>query len=161
MLDQRPAPPFEAWPVQIHEEGLGFAWYAEPAAFVLQAGVEHGTVAFVDRFNDLIDHILLVRRDAVRAAGGVFILHDWRRMSGYDKEARTRAFERMRARERGYSRRTIVAVSPKSRLLRMAVEAGNLFATVTLRSTVELVTEPAQVLRRSGIQAPSPGSTFP
>lgn len=161
MLGKRPEPPFSNWPVQIYEEGLGFAWYAEPAVFVLQTEADYGTVPYVERFNDLIDRVLAVRAESVERASGLFILHDWRKMTGYDKAARSRAIERMRARESGYSRRTVVAVNPQSRLLRMAVEAVNLFAVVTLRSKVELVTDPGPVIARAGIIPPEPGSRFP
>lgn len=161
MPGRHPLPPFSDWPVQIFEEQLGFVWYAEPAAFVLQTVAEHGNVHLVERFNDLIDRVLDQKRDEVRDAGGLFIFHDWRVMVGYDKEARVRQLERMRAREPGYARRTVVAVLPKNRLLRMAVEAVNLFAAVTLRSKVELVTDPDDALGRSGIVVPARGSTFP
>lgn len=161
MLDERPRAPFDRWPVQLHEEDLGFAWYAEPAVFVLQSTVEHGSLAFAERFNDLIDRVLAERQEAVEAEGGLFIFHDWRVMTGYEREARSRVVERMRARKSGYARRTVVAVSPKSRLLRMAVEAVNLFATVTLRSKIELVTNPSAVLDRAGILPPQRGMRFP
>ncbi len=160
-MERRPLPPFSAWPVQIYDEGLGFVWYAEPAAFVLQACVDHGTVELIEKFNDLIDRVLDVKREAVRDAGGLFIFHDWRSISAYDREARVRQLERMRAREPGYARRTVVAVLPKNRLLRMGVEAVNLFATVTLRSKIELVTEPTDALRRSAIQIPAANARFP
>lgn len=147
--------------MQIFDERLGFVWYAEPAAFVLQTVAEHGDVQLVETFNDLIDRVLDVKREEVQRAGGLFIFHDWRVMTGYDREARARQLERMRARSQGYARRTIVAVLPKNRLLRMAVEAVNLFATVTLRSKVELVTDAEEALRRSGIVTPPRGSSFP
>jgi hypothetical protein len=157
----RPGPPFQYWPVQLHEEGFGFVWYAEPAAFVFQATAGHGDVAFAEHFNDLIDRVLAERQAAVREAGGLFILHDWRAVTGYDKDARSLAVARMKRRPRGYARRTIVAVNPQSRLLRMAVEAVNLFATVTLASKIELVTNLDGVVERSGILRPERGSHFP
>lgn len=161
MVGNRPDPPFSTWPIQLHEEGFAYAWYLEPAIFVLQARLSFGTMEFVERYNDLIDHVLSVKADSVAKAGGLFILHDWRQLTGYDKEARARASERMKARKAGYSRRSVVAVSPKSRLLRMAVEAVNLFAVVTLRSKVELVTDPAPILTKMRIDPPAPGSQFP
>jgi hypothetical protein len=157
----QPLPPFADWPVQHFDERLGFVWYAEPAAFVLQAVVDHGSVELVERYNDLIDRMLDVHADAVHAASGLFIFHDWRTLSGYDKAARTRQIERMRARKPGYARRTVVVVSPKSRLLRMAVEAVNLVAALTSNSKIELVTDAPGALSRSGIEKPGRVSMFP
>jgi hypothetical protein len=161
MVGEHPRPPFRKWPVQIRENEFGFAWYVEPAAFVLQSSAEHGTVAFAERFSDLIDHLLDVRREPIREAGGLLIFHDWRSLGGYDKEARTVAVRRMKAREPGYARRTIVAVSPQSRLLRMAVEAVNLFAALTLKSKIELVTDPSRALAEAGLAQPAQGIAFP
>jgi hypothetical protein len=64
----------------------------------------------------------------------------------------------MKARPRGYARRTVIIVSPANRLLRMAVETAGLFATLTLSQRVELATTPVAALGRSPIQRPREGS---
>ena len=161
VLSKRPLPPFDDWPAQYEDERIGYVWYAEPAAFVLQATVEHGTSGMIEQMNDLIDGVLETRADAVRAASGLFIFHDWRSISGYDAAARARQIERMRARARGYARRTVVAIAPKSRLLRMGIEAVNLFSVLTFKASIEVVTDPVGALERAGIRKPEPGATFP
>jgi hypothetical protein len=67
----------------------------------------------------------------------------------------------MRARPAGYARRTVIVVDPASRLLRMAIEAANLFATLTMGSRIELLTDVAAAVTRAELRAPPPGDAFP
>jgi hypothetical protein len=140
---------------------VGFFWYANPAAFVSQSVASHGSLAVIDRHNDLLDQVLRAKDDEIRAAGGIFVFNDWRSVRGYDQDARARQRERMRARPTGYSRRTIIVADPTSRLLRMAIEAANLFATLTLRARIEVVLDAAAALSRSGLEAPVGTEAFP
>lgn len=156
-----PAAPFDAWPVQHHDPLVGYFWYAHPCAFVSQSTVTHGSYEVIERQNDLMDLVLARKTDEVRAAGGIFVLNDWRSVKSYDQDARARQRERMKARAPGYSRRVVIVVNPESRLLRMAIEAANLFATMTLRSRIEIVTNASSALSKAGLTPPLGGEPFP
>lgn len=146
--------------MQFFDANLGFAWYCEPAALVVQTVVEHGTLEAVEALNDLIDRVLAARSRELRAIGGLLLFHDWRTLKTYDKEARERQFARMRARPTGYARRTVIVILPANRLLRTAVEAAGLFSTVSFGSHVALATHPAASLFQFGIRPPGREGEF-
>jgi hypothetical protein len=156
-----PQPPFAQWPVQHFDPKVGFYWYAQPATFVSQSVATHGSIEVIDRQNDTMDRVLQAREAEIRAAGGLLVFNDWRSVKTYDLDARARQRERMRARPAGYSRRTVIVVDPASRLLRMAIEAANLFATLTLQSRLELLTNIAHAVSRAELAAPPRGDAFP
>jgi hypothetical protein len=108
-----------------------------------------------------MDRVLQARGDEVRAAGGLFVFNDWRSVKGYDQNARARQRVRMKARNPGYARRTMIVVDPASRLLRMAIEAANLFATLTIRTHIELSTDIANAVSSARLQPPNRGVPFP
>lgn len=159
--DARPRPPFRDWPVQLFLQDHGYYWYAHPAAVVCQSTAAYASVDIVDAHNDVLDGVLESRRDEVRAAGGLLIFNDWRSIHGFAPGARSRMQARMNARIRGYARKTVVAVSPSNRLLRMALEAASLFKTMTLASKIEVVTIPDVALAESGLSRPATGERFP
>src|SRR5262245_33586539 len=107
-----PVAPFADWPVQSFDPLVGFFWYAQPAAFISQSVIRHGSLDVIERQNDLMDQVLAARADEIRAAGGLFILNDWRSVRSYDQDARARQRERMKARPAGYARRTVIVVDP-------------------------------------------------
>jgi hypothetical protein len=156
-----PKAPFSDWPVQHFDPLVGFFWFARPAAFVSQSIASHGSLAVIERQNDLMDQVLSARAEEIRAAGGLLVFNDWRSVRSYDQDARARQRERMRARPSGYSRRTIIVVDPASRLLRMAVEAANLFATLTLRARIEVVLHAGDALSRAALTPPAANEAFP
>jgi hypothetical protein len=147
--------------VQQFDPLVGFYWYLRPAVFVSQSVATHGSVEVIDRQNDILDRLLAAKAAEIQEAGGVFVFNDWRSVKGYDQAARARQRERMRARPSGYSRRTVIVVDPASRLLRMAIEAANLFATLALRSRIELLTNIDQAVAHAELSAPRPGAEFP
>jgi hypothetical protein len=156
----RPQPPFADWPIQVFDARMGFGWWARPAVFVSQAIIERGDVPAVDAVQGWIDACLRERADEVRAAGGLFVFHDWRTLRGYSSEARALYLARMRARPKDYLRHSVTCV-PVHPLVRMAVEAGNLVAALTARAKVEIAADPARVLAEHGILPPIVGSPFP
>jgi hypothetical protein len=147
--------------VQFYDPLVGFYWYLQPAVFVSQSVALHGSVEVIDRQNDIMDRVLQTRDDEVRAAGGLFVFNDWRSVKSYDQNARARQRERMKARNPGYARRTMIVVDPASRLLRMAIEAANLFATLTIRTQIELSTDIANAISSAKLRPPSRGASFP
>lgn len=156
-----PLAPFDTWPVQWFDPLVGYFWYTRPAAFVSQSTTSHGSFEVIERQNDLLDQVLTARADEIKAAGGIFVFNDWRSVRSYDADARARQRERMKARLPGYSRRTVIVVDPSNRLLRMAIEAANLFATLTLRSRIEIVLDAEEALARATLVAPAATDTFP
>ena len=156
----RPRGPFADWPVQAYDPVFGFAWYASPAAFVSQADIAQGTAEAAECVQRWIDLVLRERNDEVRAAGGLFVFHDWSGVGGYTSEARKLYLARMRARPANYLRHSVTCIRPTP-LFRMAVEAGNLVAALTAKAKVELATDPRASLVAHRIQAPPPGARFP
>ena len=154
-----PRPPFERWPVQAHDPAIGLAWYTQPATYVTQIQVVHGTVACARFVQDHIDLLLTHRKEEIAAAGGLLVIHDWRAATGYDTEARREFTERLRRRPR-YLRRAVTCVSI-SPMLRMVVEAGNLVATLVTGAKSEVGDDPAPILREEKVQVPAVGSRFP
>lgn len=73
--------------------------------------------------------------------GGIFVIHDWRTLITYEAEARRVWQDRMRERPKGYLRGSIVCLLKAGPLLRMAVQAANVVASVTHQAKVELTTD--------------------
>lgn len=158
---EAPLPPFSTWPVQLFLPEHGFYWYVRPAAVICQCVIPNATVKVVDEHNDVLDRVLSVRRDEVRQAGGLLIFNDWRSIRTFAPGARSRMQERMKARERGYARRTVVVMNPSNRLLRMAIEAASLFKTLTFGARIDVALSPERLLAEAGVSAPGAGERFP
>jgi len=146
-------PPFDSWPAQLVDARFGRAWFAEPAVFINQLDAARGTVEAVNGLHDAIDHILAKRREVIREAGGITIIHDWRRRHRYDTEARQIFLERMRAREPGYLK-TVVAIVGNTPFLRMAVQTANMLMALRSGGQLELALDAGEVLRNQRISAP-------
>ncbi len=155
-----PREPFDDWPVQHVEPIVGYYWYLAPSVLVTQSTVVNGSLDVIDRHNDVVDHMLRSRREEIRDNGGLFLLFDWRSVQSYEQDARARQRERMRAREDGYARHTVVILQPSNKLLRMAVSAANLFTTMLSRSSIEIASSPEPTLRRYSLRPPSDGAPF-
>jgi hypothetical protein len=84
-----------------------------------------------------------------------------RSIRGFEPGTRSRMQERMNARRRGYARKTVVAVNPSNRLLRMALEAASLFKTMILGSRIDVIMSPDIALAQSGLSRPGPTDEFP
>ena len=91
-------------------------------------------------------------------SGGLFVIHDWRTMQTYDAEARRVWQERMREREKGYLRGSIVCVAHAGALLKMAVQAANVVASVVHGSKVALSDDLESALREYGLDSPNAAS---
>jgi hypothetical protein len=85
-----PVAPFAGWPVQYVEPSVGYYWYLEPATLICQSYAPHGSFEVIERHNDLVDRVLARHRKSIEAAGGLFMLFDWRSVRGYDTLTRAR-----------------------------------------------------------------------
>jgi hypothetical protein len=97
--------------------------------------------------------VLRERAADCKRAGGLFVIHDWRAMVTYDAEARRVWQQRMREREKGYLRGSVVCVANAGALLRMAVQAANVVASVVHGAKVELSRDLTGTLRGYGLSA--------
>lgn len=155
-----PRPPFLGWPIQV-ANGYGFMWYPRPACIVTQVVSSHGSASMVQEFFAKVDDVLHHCADEVAREGGLHVVHDWRAVRTHDKDLRSRFAERMREKNRGYVRLITVSLDHPSALLRMAVAAVNLVASVSHGGKVELVDDPAWALEFHRIVPPRAGSRFP
>jgi hypothetical protein len=149
--------PFDLWPVQFFDPIYGFAWYCGDGVIVSHVTVQHGTEAAAHAYHDYEETILREKASEVQAANGIFVLHDWRSLQSYDGEGR-RAWQRhMKARRKGYLRGSVVCLVKASPLLKMAVQAANVVASVAHGAKVELADDVEACLRAHGISPPSVG----
>jgi len=146
--------------VQEHDPDFGFFWALDDAIMVGQSTVPRMTLATADAVHARVDRLLAARRDEVQRMGGLMILHDWRSLEAYDREARQRFIDKSRSRGRGYLRASIVAVRA-SPLIRMALQTGNMLLSVFLGVSIEVIDDPTSKVRALGLVAPAPGATFP
>jgi hypothetical protein len=146
--------------VQLFEPRAGFYWYTRPAALVTQSFVSHGSIDAIAAHNDIVDELLALRGDEIKAAGGLLVFCDWRSVKTYDLEARALQRDRMIARPPWHSRRTIVVVEPRSRLLAMAADWLNFLTALTVRNRIEIATRVDEALERANVSVPGPGATL-
>jgi hypothetical protein len=146
-------PPFDRWTVQHYDDRYGYAWYCGDAMIVSHITRSHGSVAAARAYHDYEERILRERAADCERCGGLFVIHDWRAMETYDADARRVWQERMRARPKGYLRGSVVCVASAGALLRMAVQAANLVASVVHGAHVELSTDLEGVLQKHDVHA--------
>jgi hypothetical protein len=161
MSPLRPLPPLQGWPIQQYDEAFGFLWYCGGATLVSQALAEHGTIEAAHAYHDRADAVIASCAGDLDRCGGLYVIHDLRRLRTYDAGARKVWQERMRRRGRGYLRGSTVVVLEASPLLKMAVQGINMMASLSLGSRIELSTDLATVLRKHRVVPPEPGVPFP
>jgi hypothetical protein len=148
-------PPFDRWAVQHQDPHYGYAWYCGGGYIVSHITAPHGTARAAHSYHEFEERVLREHADDCARAGGLFVVHDWRTMETYDADARRVWQERMRARAKGYLRGSIVCVSSAGALLRMAVQAANVVASISHGAKVELASDVVAVLRAHGLHDPS------
>jgi hypothetical protein len=146
--------------VQHVEPKVGYYWFVDRSILITQSTATNGSLEVIERHNDVVDRILVSRREEVDGDGGLFLLFDWRSVQSYDQDARACQRERMRARRDGYARRTVVVLQPTNKLLRMAVSAANLFTTMLSRSEIEITSSAVPTLERYSIKPPRSDAPF-
>jgi hypothetical protein len=134
-------PPFDRWPVQHVDPHYGYAWYCGRGLIVSHIMVTHGTVAAAHAYHDFEGRIMEEQADEIAEAGGIYVVHDWRTMVTYDGESRRVWQSRMQLHKKGYLRGSTVVLLKAMPLLRMAVQAVNLVASMTNNGKVEIMTD--------------------
>jgi hypothetical protein len=113
-------------------------------------------VAAARSYHEFEERVLREHADDCRRAGGLFVIHDWRAMETYDADARKFWQQRIRERPKGYLRGSTVCVASAGALLRMAVQAANLVASVVHGAHVELSTNLEATLRSQVVPLAGP-----
>ncbi|MFO0552920.1 MAG: hypothetical protein U0271_31320 [Polyangiaceae bacterium] len=139
---------------------FGYFWFVAPNVFINQAHIHRANAAAAHAVQDWIDALLTARKDSIAAAGGLIAVHDWRKLEGYDSDARRIYSDRMRRRPTGYLK-AAYAIVPDTPLFKMAVQAINLVAAVGAGGRIVLAHDPADVLARLKIETPNREATFP
>jgi len=155
-----PRAPFSHWPVQEMDPEFGFFWWLDRATVVSQSFVPRFTVACAKAIHTRVDRVLAAKKDEVARENGLLMLHDWRSVDGYDREARQEFLDRTRARGRGYLRRSIIAVHTNP-LVRMTIQSGCMLVSVFLGVSVDVVDDPTRTVGKLGLLPPPPGTPFP
>ncbi len=150
----RPKPPFHLWPVQHYDPRYGYAWYCGDGLIVSHIVLARGTEAAAHAYHDFESTVLRDRAADVAANGGIYVVHDWRAMETYESGARRVWQERMVARPKGYLRGSVVCLVRASSLLRMAVQAANVVASLSHNAKVELSTDIEAALHAHGARPP-------
>jgi len=146
-----PRAPFDRWPIQHFDRLYGYAWYLGRGVIVSHITVKHGTAASAHAYHDYETDILSRHAPEITKVGGIFVIHDWRAMTTYDGEARRVWQDRMQDHEKGYLRGSVVCLVRASALLKMAVQAANLFASIHHGAKVELTTDIDAALTAHGV----------
>ena len=149
-LMRPPLSPFHSWPVQHVDPRYGYVWYLGEGLIVSHITVAHGTEAAAHAYHDFENAVLHDRAAELAVYGGIFVIHDWRTMETYEAGARRVWQERMRGHPKGYLRGSVVCLVRASALLKMAVQAANLVASVSHAAKVELSTDIDAALRAHG-----------
>jgi hypothetical protein len=136
----------------------GFAWYCGRGIVVSQVTYRHGSAEGVRNYHAFEERLLSERAAELARYEGMFVIHDWRVLETYDAEARRVWQERMRAREKGYLRGSVVCVASAGALLKMAVQAANLVTSVVHGVSVELAVDLDAVLRKYAVEGPASGA---
>lgn len=121
-----PGAPFQRWRGHAYHPDYGFAWYSTgQRALITQTTVTYGRAGGGHVLSDWIDAALREDAAGIEEAGGVFLFHDFRSLTGYDSEVRTLINDRIKLRKTGYARRTIMVVRPTP-IWRMAMHVTDL-----------------------------------
>jgi hypothetical protein len=150
-------PPFDRWPVQHQDDRYGYAWYCGKGLIVSHITTPHGSTAAAQSYLDYEDRVLREHAEECLSNGGLYVVHDWRAMESYDHDARKYWQGRMRQRPKGYLRGSTVCIASAGALLRMAVQAANLVASVVHGVQVELSTDLEATLREHKLAPSGPG----
>jgi hypothetical protein len=153
--DRSRRPPFDRWPDGHFDPSYGYAWYCGQGLIVSHLTTQHGTEAAATAYHDFEEAVLRDHAPELARHGGLFVIHDWRSMQTYDPGARRVWQDRMQARPKGYLRGSIVCVSKAGPLLRMAVQAANLVASLAHGAKVELSTDIYAALRDHAVVPPA------
>jgi hypothetical protein len=151
--------PFDTWPLESHDASYGFRWYREPAILIDHLTATHGTVEVVRAMHASLDATLAEHRTSIEAAGGLFIIGDWRHVTSYDPAARQLFLAELR--KPRPIRGTCVILSKTGAFLRMAVQAARMASVITGGPSIAVSDDINAVLAEHGIRSPARTSIRP
>lgn len=156
-----PRVPFLGWPVQLYDaQGRFFLWYVAPATLVSQFDREEVDLHTMQRFVRLVDGLRESERTAIRAAGGLVAIHDWRRVRHVAPAARSYMWAASKKLGTG-DLRAVHAAMPLGPMIRLLAETYNLLISQVARVPVCIHADPLPVLAQYRVSPPAHGSAFP
>lgn len=144
-------PPFDTWPAEHFDPHFGYAWYCGRGIVVAHMTITHGTEEGSNAYHDFESSVVDGHAEDVRRYGGLFVIHDWRTMASHEAAARRAWQDRMRDKPKGYLRGSIVCLAKANPVLKMAVQAVNLFSTVAYGAEVKIGTDIDAILREHSL----------
>lgn len=145
--------PFRFWPIQLADPRFGYMWFTEPCVLINQVCVPRATTELVSALHDGIDRVIEREAEAIERHHGIVMIHDWRRLQGYDTAARREYLARMRRRKGGYLRQA-VAVLPSTPLIKMAVQTADLVMALGVGGKLTFANDIDKVLERFDVKRP-------
>jgi len=152
-------PPFDAWPIDMHDPAFGYRWYRSPAILVDHLTVAHGTVEAVRAMHANLDELCAAHRDEIEASKGLFIIGDWRSVTSYEPAARQVFLNELR--KKRPIRGAVVVLPQTGVFLRMAVQAARMATAITGGPTIAVSDDIDRILRENGVRAPARPSLYP
>jgi hypothetical protein len=154
-----PQPPFSDWPVEI-TLAAGYVWYTEPAVFVTQAHIAHGTKLDMLAMGERIDTVMRLRKAELARHRGLLVIHDWRNLKTWDPAARQALIDRSIARGRGLVRAYVIAIDVNP-IFRMLAHVANATLAAVGGARVHLVDTLEPSLKKYAVKKPTYGTRFP
>jgi hypothetical protein len=155
-MTRKPGPPFDRWPVQHFDPSFGYAWWCGRGIVVSHVIVHRATGATSRAFLSYEESTVKKHADEVAQSGGLFVVHDFRMLEGYDSDARRIYQDHIRERPKGQLRGAVVCVNKVAPLLRMALQGTNLVATLVHGAKIELTTDLEGALQKYDVPIPKP-----
>lgn len=159
---QSPSAPFDAWPVQLADEAAGLhAWFLPPATVVFQYHQPRFDAVQARTMVGLIDRVLAVHRPAVRAAGGLVMVHDLQRVTDVSWEAQRILREAWPNMQSADARASVLAGLPVSLFLYHVARTISVAARLFTGITLTLVPTIDEAVATFGLCAPALDVCFP
>ncbi len=146
----KPSPPFDTWPVELHDPRFGYRWYRAPAVMIDCLTVSHGSVETVSAMMERLDALIAANRREVDEQRGLLIVGDWRTVRSYDPPARQLFLQELQKPRK--IRGSVVILAKAGAFLRMAVQAASMVAAVVGSPSIAISEDVDRVLRESGVE---------
>ena len=144
--DDRAAPPFETWPVQLWARDIGLRiWYAEPAVFVTQISTKVARLPQAQMIGQAMDHVLRRFRQQVDMHHGLLVIHDWRSVEVFEADANSYYTHRISGYQRGEQRGASIALKANP-FVRGMLQLGAIAMPFRTGHPVSFIQDPLSLL---------------